>query len=337
VEVPAAAPAIRPIAVVAFGGNAILRANERGLIDEQVRNADRAVLPVVDLIESGFALLMVHGNGPQVGIEMIRVEEASTKVPPIPLDVCDANTQGSMAYVIEKSLRNVLDQRQIPANVSSVMTMIRVDPADPAFQNPTKPIGPFFNAYRAHGLIEQYGWTMKEDSGRGWRKVVPSPRPIEVIGVRALRDLLAAGHAVIAGGGGGIPVAHSPGGSLVGVEAVIDKDFTASLLAREVRAQLFVILTAVDEISIDFGKPTQRAVKSLTCEEAERYLREGQFPPGSMGPKVEAAIEFLREGGREVIVTSERRLPDALRGLGGSRIVHAGLAEDWGGQQVLFW
>lgn len=327
----------QPIAVVAFGGNAILRTDERGLIDEQVRNADRVVLPVVDLVDRGYRLLMVHGNGPQVGIEMIRIEEASTKVPPIPLDVCDANTQGSMGYVIEKSLRNVLEQRRVPANVVSVVTMIRVDPADPAFGKPTKPIGPFFNAYRAHALMEQHGWTMVNDAGRGWRKVVASPRPLEVIGVQGVRDLLEAGHAVIAGGGGGIPVARSPGGSLVGVEAVIDKDFTASLLAREVRAQLFVILTAVDEIYIDFGRPTQRAVKSLTADEAVRYLKAGQFPPGSMGPKVEAAVEFLEYGGREVIITSERRLPDALRGLGGSRIVHAGVAEDWGGQQVLFW
>lgn len=327
----------KPVAVVAFGGNAILRQGERGLIDEQVRNADRAVLPVVDLIEQGYALLMVHGNGPQVGNEMIRNEEASTKIPPAPLDVCDASTQGTMAYILEKSLRNVLAQRQIPVNVGSVVTMVRVDPKDPGFARPTKPIGPFFNAYRAQHLMEEHKWTMVEDAGRGWRKVVASPHPIEVIGVQAIRDLLAAGHAVIAGGGGGIPVAASPGGSIVGVEAVIDKDFTASLLAREVRAHLFIILTAVDEIFIDFQKPTQRAVKVLTCDEAERYYREGQFPAGSMGPKVQAAIEFLRHGGREVIITSERRLPDALRGLGGSRIVHSGTAEDWGGQQVLFW
>ena len=327
----------QPVAVVAFGGNAILRQGERGLVDEQVRNADRAVLPVVDLIERGYSLLMVHGNGPQVGNEMIRAEEASTKIPPGPLDVCDANTQGAMAYIIEKSMRNVLAQRRLELNVTSVVTMVRVDPKDPGFFKPSKPIGPFFNAYRAQALMEEHKWTMVEDAGRGWRKVVASPHPIEIIGVGAVRDLLDAGHAVIAGGGGGIPVAMSPGGSLVGIEAVIDKDFTASLLAREIHAHLFIILTAVDEVFIDFGRPTQRAVKSLACEEAERYLKEGQFPPGSMGPKIEAAVEFLRAGGREVIITSERRLPDALRGLGGSRIVHSGLAEDWGGQQVLFW
>jgi carbamate kinase len=326
-----------PIAVVAFGGNAILRQGERGLADEQVRNADRAVLPVVDLLSEGFRLLMVHGNGPQVGNELIRSEEASTKIPPVPLDMCDAGTQGSMAYVLEKSLRNVLAQRQFAVNVASIVTMVRVDPADPGFGKPTKPIGPFFNQYRAQDLIHNAGWRMVEDAGRGWRKVVASPHPIEIIGVGAVRDLLAAGHAVIAGGGGGIPVVVSPGGSLVGVEAVIDKDFTASLLAREVRAQLFIILTAVDEVAIDFGKPGQRNVKSLTVEEAERHLGEGQFPPGSMGPKIRAAIEFLRFGGREVLITSERRLADALRGLGGTRIVHAGVAEDWGGQQVLYW
>ncbi|MDI7268223.1 MAG: carbamate kinase [Myxococcota bacterium] len=325
------------VAVVAFGGNAILRAGERGLIDEQVRNADRAVMPVVDLVERGYGLLMVHGNGPQVGIEMIRVEEASTKVPPIPLDVCDANTQGAMGYVIEKSLRNALEQRRLEVAITSIVTMVQVDPADPAFQKPTKPIGPYFNIYRAQRLMDHYGWAMVEEPGRGWRKVVASPRPVELIGVQGIRVLLAAGHAVIAGGGGGIPVVRTPGGSLAGIEAVIDKDFTAALLAREVEAHLFIVLTAVDEIFIDFGTPAQRAVKSLTCDEAERHLREGQFPPGSMGPKVEAAVEFLRAGGREVIITSERRLPDALRGLGGSRIVQAGLAEDWGGQQVLYW
>ncbi|MBW2260673.1 MAG: carbamate kinase [Deltaproteobacteria bacterium] len=326
-----------PVAVVAFGGNALIRAHETGTLAEQIGNAERAVKTLMRVIERGFRLLIVHGNGPQAGIEMIRVEESVTKVPPVTLDMCVANTQGSMAFLLQSALYNECTRRGIAARVATVVTQVVVDSDDPGFENPTKPVGPFFTEYRARQLMKKQGWKMTEDSGRGWRKVVSSPHPKEIIEADAVRSLLGDDQIVIAGGGGGIPVVRLQDSSLKGVEAVIDKDYTASLLAREVKAHLFVILTAVDRISIDFGKPTERPLRKLTPAEARRFLDEGQFPPGSMGPKVNAAVEFLEGGGREVIVTDDATMEAALEGRGGTTILHEGVAEDWGGQQVLFW
>jgi carbamate kinase len=326
-----------PVAVVAFGGNALIRAHESGTLEEQVANAERAVRPLMRVIERGFRLLIVHGNGPQAGIEMIRVEESVTKVPPVTLDMCVASTQGSMAFLLQNALQNECTRRGSPARVATVITQVVVDAADPGFEKPTKPVGPFFTEYRAHQLRRKQGWRMMEDAGRGWRKIVSSPHPLEIVEADAVRSLLEDDQIVIAGGGGGIPVVRGADGRLRGVEAVIDKDYTASLLAREVQAHLFVILTAVDRISIDFGKPTERPLRKLTPSEARRFLDEGQFPAGSMGPKVRAAVEFLEGGGREVIVTDEATMEAALEGQGGTTILHEGVAEDWGGQQVLFW
>jgi carbamate kinase len=323
--------------VVAFGGNALIRAGENGTLEEQVRNAERAVRPLANVLERGFRLLIVHGNGPQAGIEMIRVEESITKVPPVGLDMCVASTQGTMAFLLQSALVNECRRRSIPPKVATVVTQVIVDAQDPGFETPTKPVGPFFTEYRARQLMHKQGWNMMEDSGRGWRKVVSSPHPVEIVEVSAVRSLLDDDHIVIAGGGGGIPVVSRPDGTLQGVEAVIDKDYTASLLARKVRAHLFVILTAVDRIFINFGKPDERPLRRLTPSEARRFLDEGQFPPGSMGPKVRSAVEFLEGGGREVIVTNEETMDEALEGRGGTTIVHEGMAEDWGGQQVLFW
>ncbi len=326
-----------PVAVVAFGGNALIRAHENGTLKEQIANAERAVKPLMRVIERGFRLLIVHGNGPQAGIEMIRVEESVTKVPPVTLDMCVANTQGSMAFLLQNALLNECTRRGVPARVATVITQVVVDSDDPGFKKPTKPVGPFFTEYRAHQLRRKQGWKMMEDSGRGWRKVVSSPHPKEIVEASAVRCLLDNDQIVIAGGGGGIPVLRQADSSLRGVEAVIDKDYTASLLAREVKAHLFIILTAVDRISIDFGKPTEKPLRRLTPAETRRFLDEGQFPPGSMGPKVDAAVEFLEGGGHEVIVTDEATMEAALEGRGGTTILHEGVAEDWGGQQVLFW
>lgn len=327
----------QPVAVVAFGGNALIRASDSGTLEEQIRNAERAVKPLMCVLERGYRLLIVHGNGPQAGIEMIRVEESITKVPPVTLDVCVASTQGTMAFLLMSAIHNECKRRGLPARAATVVTQIVVDADDPGFDKPTKPVGPFFTEYRARQLRRKQGWNMVEDSGRGWRKVVSSPHPREVIEARAVRSLLDDGHIVIAGGGGGIPVVRRPDGCLEGVEAVIDKDYTASLLARQAKAHLFVILTAVDRIFINFGKPDERPLRKLTPAEARRFLDEGQFPPGSMGPKVRAAVEFLEGGGREVIVTNESTMEAALEGEGGTTILHEGMAEDWGGQQVLFW
>jgi carbamate kinase len=242
-----------------------------------------------------------------------------------------------MAFLLSSALLNELGRLGLPARVSPVVTQVLVDEDDPGFQRPTKPVGPFFTEYRSRQLQRKQGWRMIEDSGRGWRKVVSSPHPRGIVEVDAVRALLDNEQIVIAGGGGGIPVVRDSDGSLRGVEAVIDKDYTASLLAREVRAHLFVILTAVDRISINFNTPHEKPLRKLTPREATRFLDEGQFPPGSMGPKVRAAIEFLEGGGREVIVTDEKTMEAALEGRGGTTILHEGMAEDWGGQQVLFW
>ena len=327
----------KPIAVVAFGGNALIRAEDEGLLSEQLKNAANAVVPLAEILDMGYRLLIVHGNGPQAGIEMIRVEESINKIPPITLDVCVANTQGSMSYLLMKALSNELLKRKIKKASAAVMTQVVVNAKDPGFKKPTKPVGPFFTKYRAQKLRTSHGWEMIEDSGRGWRKVVSSPRPLEIVESEAVRALLASDIVVIAGGGGGIPVVKKSSGKLGGVEAVIDKDYTASLLAMNVQAHLFIILTAVDQVYIDFGKPTQKALRKIPVPEARRLLEEGQFPPGSMGPKVRAAIEFLEGGGREVMITSEKKLMKALKGEAGTMIVHEGKAEDWGGQQVLFW
>lgn len=327
----------KPVAVVAFGGNALIKATESGTMEEQIRNAEEAVRPLMGVLRRGYRLVIVHGNGPQAGLEMIRVEESSTKIPPVTLDMCVASTQGTMAFLLQRALRNECQRSGVTCQAATVVTQVVVDADDPGFAEPTKPVGPFFNEFRARELIAKQGWRMVEDAGRGWRKVVASPRPMQILEMEAIRDLIDSGHIVIAGGGGGIPVARDADGELQGMEAVIDKDYTASIIAREVRAHLFAILTAVDRISINFGRPDERPLRKLTETEAKRFLEEGQFPPGSMGPKVRAAIEFLEGGGREVIVTKDMSFEAALDGEGGTTIVHEGLAEDWGGQQVLFW
>jgi carbamate kinase len=259
-----------------------------------------------------------------------------TKVPPVTLDVCVASTQGTMAFLLQAAFHDELERRRMATRAAAVVTQVVVDEHDPGFDRPTKPVGPFFSEFRARQLMGKQGWSMIEDSGRGWRKVVSSPRPVEIVEIEAVRALLDAGLVVIAGGGGGIPVVRRLG-ALEGIEAVIDKDHTASLLARHVRAHMFVILTAVPCISINFGRADERPLRRLTPQQARLLYAEGQFPPGSMGPKVLAAVEFLEGGGREVVVTNEENMEAALAGEAGTAILHEGMAEDWGGQQVLFW
>jgi carbamate kinase len=310
-------------AVVAFGGNALIRRGEDGTQKRQVQHALELAAKLAPLVRRGYGLLLVHGNGPQVGQILIQVEEAITKVPPQSLDVCVAQSEGSIAYLLERALRTTLARQRIRREVSSLITQVRVDPDDRALWRPSKPIGPFYPRFRAHTLRRQSRWPMIEDSGRGYRRVVPSPLPVEVLELEAIRTLLGRGHLVIAAGGGGIPVMRDERGEWLGVEAVIDKDYTASLLAGEVGAELFVILTDVDQVCLDYGQPSQRALHRLTLAEAQRHLREGQFPPGSMGPKVEACLNYLKRGGREALITSARRLDRALVGRAGTRIVAA--------------
>jgi carbamate kinase len=309
------------IALVAFGGNAMLPEDQKGLQSEQMRNAARAAALMVHIVRKGYELIIVHGNGPQVGNLLIQMEEAANKIPPYSLDVCDAMTEGSMGFLLERALVNELRRRSVDKEVASLVTQVVVDKDDPAFVKPTKPVGPFYEKFRAQQLAREKKWAMVEDAGRGYRKVVPSPRPIDVVNNRIIRELVEAGRIVIAAGGGGIPVIINSNGLFEGVEAVIDKDYAASLLARGVQADLFIILTAIERVYIDFGKPGQREVPVLTVDEARRHLAEGQFPPGSMGPKIRAAIEYIEAGGREVLITKDTHLKAALINRSGTRIV----------------
>ena len=313
---------MRPkIALVAFGGNAMLPDSQKGLQSEQMRNAARAAELMAHIVSKGYELIIVHGNGPQVGNLLIQQEEAAAKIPPYSLDVCDAMTEGSMGFMLERALVNELRRRSIDREVASLVSQVVVDKNDPAFAKPTKPVGPFYSKPRGEQLAREKGWTMVEDAGRGYRKVVASPKPIDVVNNGIIRELVEAGRIVIAAGGGGIPVIINGNGLFEGVEAVIDKDYAASLLAREVKVDLFIILTAIERVFINFGKPDQREAPVLTVDEARQYLAEGQFPPGSMGPKIRAAVEYIEAGGREVLITKDSHLKAALINRSGTRIV----------------
>ena len=311
----------KKIALIAIGGNALLQEKQRGLQEEQLENARQTAEMFGNVIQAGYSLCVVHGNGPQVGNILIQQESASNRVPPYTLDICDAMTQGSMGYIIERMLINRLAFQKLAVPVTTILTEVVVDKDDPGFQNPTKPVGPFYTEFRAVELQKQKRWHMKEDAGRGYRKVVPSPKPLEIVQLDAIKLLLQAGHCVIAGGGGGIPVIRDASGYLVGVEAVIDKDRLSSLLAEQLGADTYVILTGVPKVALDWGKPTQRWVDRLTATEAEKYLAEGQFPAGSMGPKIESALSFIRGGGAEVLITSPEALEKEPYETVGTRIV----------------
>ena len=311
----------RKIALIAIGGNALLQEKQRGLQEEQLENARQTAEMFGNVIQAGFALCVVHGNGPQVGNLLLQQESACNRVPPYSLDVCDAMTQGSMGYILERMLINRLAFQKLKIPVTTVLTEVVVDKDDPGFRNPTKPVGPFYTAFRAVELQKQKRWAMTEDAGRGFRKVVASPKPLEIIQLDAIKLLLEAGHCVIAGGGGGIPVIRDASGYLVGVEAVIDKDRLASLLAALLAVDTFGVLTGVPKVALDWGKPTQRWVDRLSVSEAARHLADGQFPPGSMGPKIEAALSFIRGGGREVLITSPEALEKEPYATVGTRIL----------------
>jgi carbamate kinase len=311
----------RRIALLAIGGNALLKEKERGLQEEQLENSRETAEMLAKVVTEGYSLCVVHGNGPQVGNLLIQQEAGSSQIPPYSLDVCGAMTQGSMGYMLERMLINRLAFLKCPTPVTSVLTEVVVDKEDPGFENPAKPVGPFYPEFRALELMRQKRWKMKEDAGRGWRKVVPSPRPLEIVQIDAIRQLLQLGHCVIAGGGGGIPVIRDASGFLVGVEAVIDKDRVAAMLAEQIGASLLVILTAVPKVALDFGKESQRWIDRMTVTEAKQHLGEGQFPAGSMGPKIESAIEFIERGGQEVLITTAEALKNEPYATVGTRIV----------------
>ncbi len=309
------------IALIAFGGNAILPDHQRGLQSEQSHNATKAARLMIHVVKKGYDLIIVHGNGPQVGNLLIQMEEASNKIPPFSLEVCDAMTEGSMGFMLEKAIVNELRKNSLDKEVATLITQVVVDREDPAFDHPSKPIGPFYSRYRAQMLMREKKWRMVEDAGRGFRQVVPSPRPIDVVPKRVLHDLVQAGRIVIAAGGGGIPVIINGRGLFEGVEAVIDKDFASSLIAREVKADLFINLTNVPRVSLNFGTEEETPISQMTVAEAQKFVEEGHFPPGSMGPKILAAIEYIRAGGSEAIITSANHLKAALINRAGTRIM----------------
>lgn len=313
------------LAVVAFGGNALLRSEDRGTQEEQIARAKQAARWLAEIVRLGYKLIVVHGNGPQVGNILVQAEEASTKIPPQTLDVCVAQTEGSIGFLLQLAIRNRLESIGLGASVSgevaTILTEVEVDGNDPAFKRPTKPIGPFFTRYRAEALERDLGWTMREDAGRGWRHVVPSPKPLRILNVGTISRMLETAAVVVAAGGGGIPVVRGRDGQWRGIEAVIDKDYASALLAAELKADLFVILTGVAKVAIDFGQPTQRDVERMTIGEAEKHLAAGQFPAGSMGPKIESAIQFVRASGQQVLITDVEVLREALEGKDGTLIV----------------
>ena len=321
----AAEPQLARLAVVAFGGNALLRPEDRGTQEEQIARARQAARWLAEIVRHGFKLIVVHGNGPQVGNILIQAEEASTKIPPQTLDVAVAQTEGSMGFLLQLAMRNRLESIGLPGRVATLLTEVEVDANDIAFKRPTKPIGPFFTRYRAEALTRDYGWTMREDSGRGWRKVVPSPKPVRVMNAALIAILLQSTEVVIAAGGGGIPVVRGRDGQWRGIEAVIDKDLASALLARELNADLYIILTGVPTVALDFGKPTERQLERMSVAEAEQYRADGQFPAGSMAPKIEAAVSFVKATGKEVLITDVDHLREALDGNGGTTI-YAGSA-----------
>lgn len=309
------------LAVVAFGGNALLRSEDRGTQEEQIARAKQAARWLAELVRHGYKLVVVHGNGPQVGNILVQAEEASTKIPPQSLDICVAQTEGSIGFMLQQAIRNRLESIGLGGEVATVLTEVEVDVGDPAFKRPTKPIGPFFTRYRAEALERDLGWTMREDSGRGWRHVVPSPRPLRVLNLGTIARMLDSASVVIAAGGGGIPVVKGRDGQWRGVEAVIDKDYASALLATHLKADLFLILTGVPKVALDFDKPAQRFIERMTVAEAEKYMAEGQFPAGSMGPKIESAMQFVRTSGQQVLITDVEVLREALEGKNGTLIV----------------
>jgi carbamate kinase len=308
-----------PLAVVAVGGNALVRGQDASVDAARAALAETAD-HLATMVEAGWALVITHGNGPQVGFGLLRSEAAARVAPRLPLDVIGAETQGSIGYLLQQALDGALARRGLARPVATVVTRVVVDPADPSFARPTKPVGPFYRAFEADALRQTHGWAMVEDAGRGWRRVVPSPVPLEIVEAPVVRALVDDGIIVIAAGGGGIPVARREA-RYEGVEAVVDKDAASAILAQGLRARLLVFTTAVEQVALDFGTPAQRTIARMTADEARRHLADGQFPPGSMGPKIQAAIHFVESGGEAAVITSAQAVGDALRERAGTRVV----------------
>jgi carbamate kinase len=306
--------------LIAVGGNSLIRAGEKGTIAEQLANARRTAAAIVKLISGGYHVVITHGNGPQVGAQLLRSEQASDQVPAQTLDVCGAASQGEIGYLLSQSLQAELSAAGLKVPVVSVVTQTVVRGDDPAMKHPTKPIGPFYSRARAEERQRQLGWQIVEDAARGYRRVVPSPEPVEIVEADVIRSLMNDGVLVVACGGGGIPVVRS-NGNLRGVEAVIDKDRASALLATELGVDIFAMSTDVDFVYLDYKKPTQRPLRRVSVSELQAHYQAGHFPAGSMGPKVESALRFVKAGGKEVLITSYEYLTEAAAGRAGTHIV----------------
>ena len=308
----------RQLAVVAVGGNALIKDPKRKTVPDQYAAACEMMARIADMIEAGWDVIVTHGNGPQVGFILRRSELSLHELHPVPLDYCGADSQGAIGYMFQQALFNEFARRGLQKHAATVVTQVLVDRNDPAFQNPTKPIGSFMDEATASKNRQEQGWAVVEDAGRGWRRVVASPAPIQIIQQDAIMALAAAGFIVIGVGGGGIPVVKDEAGSLVGVEAVIDKDLASSLLASSIHADLFLISTEVERVALNFNKPNQRRLDRMTLAEARQYLTEGHFAKGSMEPKVRAIIGYLEQGGREALITNPENIARALAGQSGT-------------------
>jgi len=306
--------------VIALGGNAIAATGKED-IHEQFANTRKSLEGIVELIQEGFDLAITHGNGPQVGNALLRVERTVEDIPGLPLGVIVADTEGGMGYMIEQCLQNRLHNLGIARDVTTIVTQVVVDPDDPSIINPTKFIGPFYNRKQAENLAINFNWVIKEDSGRGYRRVVPSPVPLKIVNRRIIQQLVDQGVIVIAAGGGGIPVYIEIDGTYEGIDAVIDKDRASAVLARDINARRLIILTNVENVYINFNRKNQKKLERITISEAKQYLALGHFPAGSMKPKIEAAINFLESGGKEVIITSLDRAKQAITENAGTKIV----------------
>ncbi len=312
------------VAVVAIGGNSLIKDKNHQSVEDQYQAAKETTYHIADMIEDGWDVAIGHGNGPQVGFILRRSEIAAQVegMHEVPLDVCGADSQGAIGYALQQTLQNELRRRGVKKSVATVVTQVLVDRNDKAFINPTKPIGGFMDEHEAKRREKEMGWTVVEDSGRGWRRVVASPIPQEVVEIDAVKELIDAGTVVITVGGGGIPVIRDENGDIIGTAAVIDKDYASSLLARLIKADVFVISTAVEKVALNFGKPDQKWLDRLTLAEAKAYLAEGtHFAKGSMAPKIQAIIWFLENGGKQAVITNPENIGRALKGETGTWIV----------------
>ena len=309
------------LAVLAIGGNALIRDRKHESIPDQYEMVCAIAEIICGMLEGGWKVVVTHGNGPQVGFILRRSELSIAEVPPVPMDYAGADIQGAVGYMFVKALRNAFRRHAIKREAVALVTQTVVDRNDPAFANPTKPIGSHMEEARAKQLAAQYHWTVREDAGRGWRRVVPSPRPQRIIEGTLIRQLAGDGHVVVCCGGGGIPVIEDAGGDLKGVEAVIDKDLASSLLARDMGADTLVLPTGVEKVALDFNKPTQRWLDRMSLAEAKKHHADDQFDAGSMGPKIAALIDFVGGGGRLGLVTNAENVARALRGETGTRVV----------------